>query len=80
MSITFVEIKYNEIIKFDYNGKKAKKKKKKNHFFISQLKRNWTTKENHKKQIKIKLKEQWKKKKNLVSFIICLALNKKTLF
>ena len=79
MSITFVEIKYNEIIKFDYNGKKAKNKNK-NHFCISQLKRNWTTKENHKKQIKIKLKEQWKKKKNLVSFIICLALNKKTLF
>lgn len=58
MPITFVEIKYNEITKFDYNGKK---KKNQNHFCISQLNRNWSTKENHKKKIEIKLKEQWKK-------------------
>lgn len=37
------------------------KKKNQNHFCISQLNRNWSTKENHKKKIEIKLKEQWKK-------------------
>ena len=38
MSITFVEIKYNEIFKFDYNGKKAKNKNK-NHFFYLSTKK-----------------------------------------